>query len=338
MNYDDNIGLPSRILRSNLSYISPVDYIVDIPCRASTSQIRDEDNFRTSTSYMKEGKRVDNTKIENHIFIPNMDPTMSDMDFPNEQDYKLSDGTITKSLLPLQQSLQIEKDNKTESILFLYIIKLAIYVLNKKSLKTLIKERRRLTIQPPPEIKDFKLLKLDNIERLLQERFQGLNINPLQLREVDATDRNNIPDEINKISKKHARKLVQRMYNYPRPTPPNILLVEQEYYVSNKSQRLTILNVVKDENGMIPNVVYTLVLTIIEHFSGRWSDNSETIRTMLQNLRCKTFSSFRWYKDIFLSRVMELPKWNTSHWKSKFIDGLAALFAERVRKSLEEMG
>jgi len=30
-----------------------------------------------------------------------------------EQDYKLSDGTITKSLLPPQQSFQIEKDNKT---------------------------------------------------------------------------------------------------------------------------------------------------------------------------------------------------------------------------------
>lgn len=30
-----------------------------------------------------------------------------------EQDYKLSDGTITKSLLPPQQYLEIEKNDKT---------------------------------------------------------------------------------------------------------------------------------------------------------------------------------------------------------------------------------
>ncbi|KAG5573150.1 hypothetical protein H5410_062916 [Solanum commersonii] len=76
------------------------------------------------------------------------------------------------------------------------------------------------------------------------------------------------------------------------------------------------------------------VLNIIEHFSGRWSDNSETIRTLLQNLRCKSLTSFRYYKDVFLCRVMELPECNSTHWKSKFIDGLPTLFAERVRRSL----
>ncbi|KAG5572448.1 hypothetical protein H5410_062214 [Solanum commersonii] len=80
------------------------------------------------------------------------------------------------------------------------------------------------------------------------------------------------------------------------------------------------------------NAVYTLVLNIIEHFSGRWSDNSETIRTLLQNLRCKTLTSFRYYKDVFLCRVMKLSECNSTHWKSKFIDGLPTLFAERVRK------
>ena len=41
MSYADNIGFPSRMLKSNSSYISPVDYIVDMPSRASTSQIRE---------------------------------------------------------------------------------------------------------------------------------------------------------------------------------------------------------------------------------------------------------------------------------------------------------
>ncbi|KAG5572769.1 hypothetical protein H5410_062535 [Solanum commersonii] len=66
----------------------------------------------------------------------------------------------------------------------------------------------------------------------------------------------------------------------------------------------------------------------------RWSDNSETIRTLLQNLRCKTLTSFRYYKDVFLCRVMELPECNSTHWKSKFIDRLPTLFAERVRKAI----
>uniref|UniRef100_A0A7N0VNA9 DUF7746 domain-containing protein n=1 Tax=Kalanchoe fedtschenkoi TaxID=63787 RepID=A0A7N0VNA9_KALFE len=98
-----------------------------------------------------------------------------------------------------------------------------------------------------------------------------------------------------------------------------------------------ILTTIKQEDGrVIENAVYTLVINIMEHFTGRVSDNNENIRTLLQNLRCKTLTNFRWYKDAFLSRVMELPECNSSHWKSKFIDGLSHLFAERVRKTLRK--
>ena len=70
--------------RSNSSYIFPIDYIVNIPSRASTSQIKDEDNSRASTSYIRESERVDNIKIENHIVTPDMDePILSEMNFPN---------------------------------------------------------------------------------------------------------------------------------------------------------------------------------------------------------------------------------------------------------------
>ena len=59
---------------------------------------------------------------------------------------------------------------------------------------------------------------------------------------------------------------------------------------------MAILNAVKQENdSSTPNIVYTLVLTIIQHFSGRWSDNSETIRTLLQNLKCRSLTNWRWY-------------------------------------------
>ncbi|KAL8031790.1 hypothetical protein ABFX02_13G051100 [Erythranthe guttata] len=94
---------------------------------------------------------------------------------------------------------------------------------------------------------------------------------------------------------------------------------------------------VKDENGrQVENSVYTLIINIIKHFTGTWSDNSDNLRTLLQNLRCRTLTSFRWYKHTFLSRVMKLPESNSLHWKSKFIDGLPPLFAERIRKNLRK--
>lgn len=54
-----------------------------MPSRTSTSQIREDDNSRASTSYIKEGKRVYNIKIEYHIVTHDLEPTLSDMDFPN---------------------------------------------------------------------------------------------------------------------------------------------------------------------------------------------------------------------------------------------------------------
>ncbi|KAG5621593.1 hypothetical protein H5410_006811 [Solanum commersonii] len=73
----DNRSMSSRISRSNSSYISPVDYIVQVPSRASTSQIR-------------ETYRCDNIKIDrDNIVKPirrassDLDITESEMNFPD---------------------------------------------------------------------------------------------------------------------------------------------------------------------------------------------------------------------------------------------------------------
>ncbi|KAG5605746.1 hypothetical protein H5410_027238 [Solanum commersonii] len=81
------------------------------------------------------------------------------------------------------------------------------------------------------------------------------------------------------------------------------------------------------------DAVYTLLLTILEHFSGRFTNQYEIIRSLLNGLRCRHLGEFRWYKDTYLSRVMELPKNGLEFWKAKFIDGLPSLFAERVKKT-----
>ncbi|KAG5579977.1 hypothetical protein H5410_050604 [Solanum commersonii] len=90
----------------------------------------------------------------------------------------------------------------------------------------------------------------------------------------------------------------------------------------NMEEKASIINAVATDDGvdnlrmaLVRNkedAVYTLVLTILEHFNGH----------------------FLWYKDTFLSRVMELPKTKVEYWKAKFIDDLPPLFAERVRKAL----
>ncbi|KAG5632979.1 hypothetical protein H5410_004696 [Solanum commersonii] len=69
-------------------------------------------------------------------------------------------------------------------------------------------------------------------------------------------------------------------------------------YLSQDQRDKVILAVKQEGEQFTQNAVYTLVLNIIEHFSERWSDNSETIRTLLQNLRCKMLTSFRVKKAI----------------------------------------
>ncbi|XP_070004543.1 uncharacterized protein, partial [Nicotiana sylvestris] len=166
-----------------------------------------------------------------------------------------------------------------------------------------------------------------------------------------------------KPNSRYADKPRMQTYYYPRPTPQDVLIEERDWNQTNTSysgftgqlrgwwdnylsveEKAFVINVTAVDEG-VDNIgmalvkgredaVYTLILTILEHFNGRFTSNHETIKTLLNGLRCKTLSEFRWYKDTFMSRVMELPENKYEHWKTKFIDGLPSLFAERVRKVL----
>ncbi|KAG5568232.1 hypothetical protein H5410_064752 [Solanum commersonii] len=212
-------------------------------------------------------------------------------------------------------------------------------------LPTKVKGKGKVThssLQPPPDIEDFKIKDYSDLESFLEKKFKGGGVQPLNTDnfiEGEPSSKKEFYDSLNKISEKYARKPTNK--NSDRTIADMItagftgqLKGWWDNYL-NQTQRDTVLMAIKQEGDQVTqNTVYTLVLNIIEHFSGRWSDNSETIRTLLQNLRCKSLTSFRYYKDVFLCRVMELPECNSTHWKSKFIDGLPTLFAERVRKSL----
>ena len=80
--------------------------------------------------------------------------------------------------------------------------------------------------------------------------------------------------------------------------------------------------------------VNTLIYTILKYFVGTPSNISSRISNSLNNLRCPTMSGYRWYQDVFISRVMLWKDCYQSYWKEKFIDGLPPIFAHKVKQEL----
>ena len=117
-----------------------------------------------------------------------------------------------------------------------------------------------------------------------------------------------------------------------------------EKHLTSQSRDEIRFAVKKDEEGFpifdetigqgIPDGVNTLLYTIIEHFIGTPSNVTTRIHDQLSNLRCPTLSDFRWYKDVFISRVMLREDSNQPFWKEKFINGLPNLFAHKIRNVL----
>ncbi|KAL4643880.1 hypothetical protein ACB092_02G123500 [Castanea dentata] len=81
----------------------------------------------------------------------------------------------------------------------------------------------------------------------------------------------------------------------------------------------------KDEEGLpifedpprsgIPDGVNTLIYTIMKHFVGKPSNITSRIYKKLSNLRCKTLGDYRWYEDVFTTRVMHRSDCNSPFWK-----------------------
>ncbi|KAK2659176.1 hypothetical protein Ddye_005709 [Dipteronia dyeriana] len=82
-----------------------------------------------------------------------------------------------------------------------------------------------------------------------------------------------------------------------------------------------------------------LCYTTLIHFVGNPNRLQGKEFSKLQNLKCKKLSDFKWYKDIFLTRVLQRTDNVNSYWKEKFISGVPTLFSTKVRdKMIEQMG
>ena len=85
-------------------------------------------------------------------------------------------------------------------------------------------------------------------------------------------------------------------------------------YLTDKSKD-SIKHALKENNEGLPifdeNIgrdildgVNTLIYTILKHFVGTPSNISSRVSDLLNNLRCPTMNDYRWYQDVFISRVM----------------------------------
>ena len=84
------------------------------------------------------------------------------------------------------------------------------------------------------------------------------------------------------------------------------------------------------------DVVIRLVYAITKHFIGDPNTFGERTSEILQNLRCRTLSDFKWYHDVFIATLMIRADARASYWKERFLYGLPKAFNERVQESLRE--
>ena len=105
----------------------------------------------------------------------------------------------------------------------------------------------------------------------------------------------------------------------------NFLTEKERFYVSKS------LN----EEGE-QDAVTRLIYAIVKHFIGDPNTYQERSYEILQNLKCRTLSDFKWYNDVFLAKVMTRTDARASFWKERFLYGLPIAFNEKVQESLRE--
>ena len=80
----------------------------------------------------------------------------------------------------------------------------------------------------------------------------------------------------------------------------------------------------------------TIIFLVLKHFIRDPAKIKYKTVDILTNLKCRKLHDFRWYRDIFLTKVMLRSYCNHSFWKEIFISGLPILFFEKIRVKIRE--
>ena len=105
----------------------------------------------------------------------------------------------------------------------------------------------------------------------------------------------------------------------------NFLIDEERFHVSKSVNE-------EGEQDSITRLIYA----IVKHFIGDPQTFLDRNTEILQNLRCRTLSDFKWYHDVFLAKVRSRSDARASFWKENFLFGLPKAFNEKVQESLRE--
>ena len=85
-------------------------------------------------------------------------------------------------------------------------------------------------------------------------------------------------------------------------------------------------NIVKTEGGktttsveVVEDATATLLYNIAKHFVGEPRLFQDISLEILNNLYCKKLTDLRWYKDIFITKVMLRDDCKNDYWKERFL-------------------
>jgi len=95
-----------------------------------------------------------------------------------------------------------------------------------------------------------------------------------------------------------------------------------------EQDKLTIINNVKTETNQ-EDALSTLIYSIIQNFLGDPNIFKERSTNQLANLYYPTMWDYRWYKNIFLSKVTLREDGFAGFWKERFLAGLPKLFTKK---------
>ncbi|CAJ2679503.1 unnamed protein product [Trifolium pratense] len=222
--------------------------------------------------------------------------------------------------------------------------------------------------------KDLSEVKLgpskDEILDNLMKKLSDLSINGKAKAQVNILEKSEDNSEVNRIRKHIGYQGRTRNY-YPRPSFPDLQfeeardMVASSYSGENSDKKAAILiitgftgqlkgwwdNIISPEEklaileakkldpstGIIgdEDAVNTLLYTITKHFVGDPAQIQDRAADQLANLYCPTMSDYRWYKDMFLSKLCNRPDGGADYWKERFIAGLPRLLAEKVRMAIK---